>query len=207
MSELVIVRAESEEALVREMKRIVGFLDRVPNVPLADVAYTCAQTEGASAIAVIADDVLSLRARLASAAARLEPGTAKRIRDKSGTYYFRDHLLGSGGGKLAFLYPGVMSFYPDMMRDLAIDYAECRRAFDELEESLVGDSEFTPSSFVFPPAPYYRHDADIFKSSAYAQALVATLRRSCARVRRARSPDARSASSSSRTSTRLFARP
>lgn len=174
MSELVIVRAESEEALVREMKRIVGFLDRVPNVPLADVAYTCAQTEGASAIAVIADDVLSLRARLASAAARLEPGTAKRIRDKSGTYYFRDHLLGSGGGKLAFLYPGVMSFYPDMMRDLAIDYAECRRAFDELEESLVGDSEFTPSSFVFPPAPYYRHDADIFKSGAYAQALVAT---------------------------------
>ena len=173
MSELVIVRAGDEGALVAEMKRIVGFIDRVPDVALADVAYTCLQTQGTSAIALIVPDVPTLRARLASAAARIEAGAA-RIRDKSGTYYFRDRLLGPGGGKLAFVYPGVMSFYPDMMRDLAIDYAPCRREFDELEEALAGDPEFTPSSFVFPPAAYYRHDADIFRSGAYAQALVAT---------------------------------
>ena len=40
MSELVIVRAESEAALVAEMRRIVGFVDRVPEVRLVDVAYT-----------------------------------------------------------------------------------------------------------------------------------------------------------------------
>ena len=172
MSELVTVRAESDEKLVREMTRLVGFLDRVPDVPLVDVAYTCSRMRGDSVVAIIADDVVSLRARLVSAKDRI--GAAKRIRDKSGTYYFRDHLLGTGKGRLAFVYPGVMSFYPDMMRDLAIEYPICREAFDELEEALVGDPEFTPSSFIFPPAAYYRHDADIFKSGAYAQALVAT---------------------------------
>ena len=172
MSELVTVRAESDEKLVREMTRLVGFLDRVPDVPLIDVAYTCSRMRGESVIAIIADDVASLRARLVSAKDRI--GTARRLRDKSGTYYFREHLIGEGKGKLAFVYPGVMSFYPDMMRDLAIEYPVCREAFDELEEALAGDPEFTPSSFIFPPAAYYRHDADIFRSGAYAQALVST---------------------------------
>ena len=174
MSELVTVRAESDERLVAEMSRLIGFLDRVPDVSLLDVAYTCSLTQGESAIAIIVSDVPSLRARLASAAGRLAAGNVKRLKDKSGTYYFRDHLIGPGKGKLAFVYPGVMSFYPDMMRDLAISYSDCRGAFDELEEAMAGDKDFTPSSFIFPPAAYYRHDADIFKSGAYAQALVST---------------------------------
>ena len=172
MSELVTVRAESDEKLVGEMARLVGFLDRVPDVPLLDVAYTCSRMRGESVVAIIADDIASLRVRLVTAKDRI--GTAKRLRDKSGTYYFRDHLIGQGKGKLAFVYPGVMSFYPDMMRDLVIEYPVCRWAFDELEEALAGDPEFTPSSFIFPPAAYYRHDADIFRSGAYAQALVST---------------------------------
>ncbi len=174
-TELVVVSAENEAALVAEMKRLARFIDRMPDLSLLDVAYTCALTEGASVIAFIASDVPSLRARLASAIARLEQGDAKRLKDKSGTYYFASHLLGDGGGKLAFVYPGVLSFYPDMLRDLAILHPSCRSAFDELEEALVGvDETFTPSNFVFPPAPYYRQDADVFKSGAYAQALVST---------------------------------
>lgn len=184
MTELVVVRAADERALVGEMSRLVGFLDRVSDVSLTDVAYTCSLTSGESVISIIADDVPSLRARLSSALGRLGSGNARRLRDKSGTYYFRDHLLGPGKGKLAFMFPGVMSFYPDMMRDLAIAYPECRSAFDELEEALVEESgEFVPSSFVFPPAPYYRHDADIFSSGAYAQALVSTYSACAALVR------------------------
>ena len=174
MPELVLVRAADEAGLLAEATRLVAFLDRVPDVSLADVACTCARRTGARTLAVIAADVPSLRARLASARDRLAGGAARRIRDKSGTYYAREPLLGDGGGRLAFVYPGVMGFYPDMLRDLAIAYPSCRSAFDELEEALKDDPSFTPSSFVFPPAPYYRHDADIFASGAYAQALVAT---------------------------------
>ena len=184
MTELVVVRAADDRALVGEMTRLVEFLDRVPDVSLADVAYTCSLSRGGSVIAIIADDVPALRTRLFSARSRLECGTPARLRDKSGTYYFREHLLGEGKGKLAFMFPGVMSYYPDMMRDLAITYPECRSAFDELEEALVEESgEFVPSSFVFPPAPYYRHDADIFSSGAYAQALVSTYAACAALVR------------------------
>lgn len=183
MTELMLVRAADEPSLVAELARLVAFLDRVPEVALADVAYTCSRGTGPAVLAVIADDVPSLRARLASARDRLEGGTVKRIRDKSGTYYTRERLLSSGGGKLAFVYPGVTGFYPDMMRDLAIAYPVCRAAFDELEEALKDDPSFTPSSFVFPPAPYYRHDADIFSSGAYAEALVATYAGSMALTR------------------------
>ena len=174
MTELVVVSAADEAALLAEIGRLVAFLDRVPDVPFLDVAYTCSLTRGPARLAVIADDVASLRARLVSARSRIASGAARRIRDKSGTYFARDRMLGEGCGKLAFVYPGVLSFYPDMLRDIAVRYPECRQAFDELEEALSGNNEFTPSSFIFPPAPYYRHDADIFSSGAYAQALVST---------------------------------
>ena len=174
MTELVIVRAADEAALVAECERLIAYLDRFPEVRLLDVAYSCTFLEGKSVLALIADSVASLRERLFSVKGRLVTGTVKRIKDKSGTYYFREPLLGEGKGRLAFLYPGVNGFYPDMMRDLAIAYPECRGAFDELEEALAGDKDFTPSSFIFPPAAYYRQDADIFQSGAYAQALVAT---------------------------------
>ena len=172
-SELVLVSAADDEALVGEISRLVAFLDRVPDVPLADVAYTCSLTSGPAVLALVVSSVNELRARLFSARSRIAAGAA-RIRDKSGTYYFREHLVGEGVGKLAFVYPGVMSYYPDMLRDIAILHPECRSAFDELEEALSDDPDFTPSSFIFPPAPYYRHDADIFSSGAYAQAFVAS---------------------------------
>ena len=172
-SELVLVSAADDEALVGEISRLVAFLDRLPDVPLADVAYTCSLTSGPAVLALVVSSVNELRARLFSARSRIAAGAA-RIRDKSGTYYFREHLVGEGVGKLAFVYPGVMSYYPDMLRDVAILHPECRSAFDELEEALSDDPDFTPSSFIFPPAPYYRHDADIFSSGAYAQAFVAS---------------------------------
>ncbi len=183
-NEIVAIRADSLEALVAEMKRIIAFIDRMPDASLLDIAYTCSLQEGACVIAMIANDVSSLRARLFSAVTRLEPGGVKRLKDKSGTYYFAEHLLGEGGGKLAFVYPSVMSFYPDMMRDLAILHPSCRSAFDELEEAVIGEDEaFTPSNFIFPPASYYRQDADVFRSGAYAQALVATYAASAAMTR------------------------
>jgi len=174
MSELVLLSASDETALVAEIDRLVGFLERAPDVSLVDVAYTCSLEVRDCVLSIVAKDISDLHARLVSARGRLAAGNVQRLRDKAGTYYFRDHLLGKDKGKLAFVYPGVMAFYPDMLRDLAIAIPECRSAFDELEEALAGDSEFTPSSFIFPPAAYYRHDADIFKSGAYAQALVST---------------------------------
>ena len=182
ISELVVISAPNDAALAEEAARFARFLDRVGGVPLLDVAYTAALTKGPSKLAVVAGDVKELQSRLSTASARIAGG-ARRVKDKSGTYFTKDRLLGENGGKLAFVYPGVMSFYPDMLRDVAVRFPECREAFDELEEALVGNSEFIPSNFVFPPAPYYRHDADIFSSGAYAQALVSVHAASAALTR------------------------
>lgn len=174
-TELVIMRSASLPSLLAQISRLVDFLDRAPESRLADVAYTCSFSTGECCLAMVASSIADLRTRLASAKSRLSGGSVRRIRDKSGTYYFAEPMLGAGRGKLAFVYPGVTSFYPDMMRDLAWLYPECRSAFDELEEALKGEGGgFVPSSFIFPPAPHYRRDADIFSSGAYAQALVAT---------------------------------
>ena len=40
MTELVVVSAADEAALLAEIARLVAFLDRVPDVPFLDVAYT-----------------------------------------------------------------------------------------------------------------------------------------------------------------------
>ena len=111
--ELVLVSAADDEALVAEISRLAAFLDRIPDAPLADVAYTCSLTRGDAVLALVVSSVNELRVRLLSARSRIMSGAA-RIRDKSGTYYFREHLVGEGAGKLAFVYPGVMSYYPDI---------------------------------------------------------------------------------------------
>ena len=182
-SELVVVAAADEESLKLAIDRLIGFLNRVRSVSLADIAYTCSLAKGPARLAVIASSVRELLERLSSARSRLESPTTVKIRDKGGVYYFRDRLLGEGGGKLAFVYPGVFSFYPDMLRELALFHPECRAPFDELEEAMAGERDFTPSNFIFPPAQYYRRDADIFSSGAYAQALVSVFAASCSLTR------------------------
>ncbi len=174
-SELVLLSPDA----VPELSR---FLEQAPDAVLADVAITCARrwkAEGGNAegrrppVAFVVSSTASLRTRLSTLRARIESGAA-RIRDKTGSYYSAVRELGPGTeGKLAFIFPGATSFYPDMLHELAIRFPVCREAFDELEEALAGGA-FTPSDFVFPPAPCYRHDADVFAAGGYAQAMVST---------------------------------
>ena len=185
-SELVLLGAADDAALAAAADRLVRFLDQAPGVPLRDVAYTCAKAfpqARAAVLAVVAHSADDLRGRLLSAAGRIRGGAA-RVRDKSGTYYFRRHLLGGEtGGRLAFVFPGAASFYPDMLRDLAVRFRDCRLPFDELEAALAGQGLFQPADFVFPPAPYYRHDADVFTAGGYAEAVVSTYSANAAMTR------------------------
>ena len=187
-SELVLLAAPDVEALCREVERLAHFLEQAPSVFLRDVAYTCARAykaldEKEAVLALVASSAEELRGRLAAALPRLRAGT-ERIRDKSGTYFFRKHEIGLGAtGKLAFVFPGAASFYPDMLRDLAIGFPACRAAFDELEEAMAGSGSFSPSSFIFPPAAHYRRDADVFSAGAYAQTMVATYSANAALLR------------------------
>lgn len=171
-TECVVVSARSEEALVHELGRLAAYIGRVPDAKLADIAYTCSLERGGSVFAAVVSSAQELRERLESAKARIEGGKIAKIRDKSGSYWYRERQCGDGAGKLAFVFPGAMSFYPGMMRDLATVHPECRAAFDELEEALDGVDGFRPSDFIFPPSAHYATDADAFSSGAYSQAFI-----------------------------------
>ena len=73
-SELVLVSAPDDAALVAEISRIAAFLDRAPDVPLADVAYTCSLTKGDAVLALVVSGVVELRERLLSARSRIAAG-------------------------------------------------------------------------------------------------------------------------------------
>jgi acyl transferase domain-containing protein len=173
-SELCLIGAPNDQALTDEVKRVIHFLEHAPDAALQDVAYTCACTarRQPSVIAVVATNVTDLRDRLILAHKKLVDN-AGRIRDKSGTYFFRDRICPRG--RIAFLFPGALSFYPDMLRDLCLIFEECRVAFDELEEALQADENigFSPSDFIFPPAACYRNDAEAFSSNAFSESLIA----------------------------------
>ena len=193
-SELVLIAANSLESLIFECSKIAEFLEQAPGASLLDVAYTCAQNylkcinePSCKTLAVVASSVKGLRSHLNTAIRRIENGTG-RIRDRSGIYYSADPLLGEDKeGRIAFILPGAISFYPDMLRSLVLKFPSCRSAFDELEEAMAGDPHFHPSSFIFPPASYYRHDADIFASGAYSEAMASCYSACAAMVRLFRS--------------------
>ena len=164
---------------------LLKFLQRAPYAPLKDVAYTCAKRLGnvAGSVAIVASSVADLRSRLETVQRRISEG-AQRVRDRSGTYYFAEHLLGAGSaGKLAFVFPGGASFYPEMLRDVAIRFPACRATFDELSEAMRSGGVFSPNDFIFPPAPYYRQDADVFAAGAYAEAMVSVYTANASLVR------------------------
>ena len=173
-SELCLIGAQDDQALTDEVKRVIHFLEHAQDVPLEDVAFTCATIARhmPSVIAVVASSVTDLRDRLILAHKKLAEN-AGRIRDKSGTYFFRDRLCPRG--RIAFLFPGAVSFYPDMLRDLCLVFEDCRDAFDELEEALqtTGDNHFSPSDYIFPPASCYRNDSDAFSAHAFSESLIA----------------------------------
>ena len=70
-TELVLVSAADDAALAAEAARIVAYIDRVPDAPLADIAYTCSLSHGDAVLALVVSSVHDLRARLASARDRI----------------------------------------------------------------------------------------------------------------------------------------
>ena len=61
MTELIVIRAENDELLLKKIQELSVFLARVSEVKLSDVAYTLSLDTGACALAIIADDIADLR--------------------------------------------------------------------------------------------------------------------------------------------------
>ena len=169
-SELCVVAAPNREALCDEIQRVIHFLEHAPDVRLADVAYTlaCSSRHMPAVLSIVARTPGELRDRLSIALSKLRGGAA-RIRDKGGMYYFKDHLY--PGGRIAFFFPGAISFYPDILRDLCLNFDVCRESFEEFQEALAPVSVAAPcdpADYIFPPGPSFRREGDPFSTQNFA---------------------------------------
>src|SRR6266581_399313 len=146
--EVCVVAAESRQALLCRAKELRVFLDTVPAASLKDLSFTLGtrifgQGHRLGIVAASTDD---LAHKLDHAARALSDPACRRIRDKSGIYYFEEP---SGAqGRLAFLFPGEGSQYPNMLSELCLAFPEARACFDRVDRAFADHERgYLPSDF------------------------------------------------------------
>lgn len=177
-SELLLWAGGSRQELLEAIEPFERALGQEARPELHNLAYTLWQLikkqplhEGQPKLrlAVVATSLDDLRQKLASARQGLQAGHTS-IHDPRGIY-FTEQPLGRNG-KIAFLFPGQGSQYPNMLRDLAIHFPEVRERF-ELADRVLRDHLPQPlSTFIFPP-PYFSQEDECVRQQALTQTDVA----------------------------------
>ncbi len=151
-SEVVVIDGGGPAEVADRCRGIMGFLDNNPELELRDLAYsinTARRRDAAASLAVVARDTTDLRTKLEFAAAKLADPEIRRIRERSGVYFFAEPL--GRDGKLALLFPGEGSQYPGMLADLCIHFPEARDWFDLMDRAFQDHERgVLPSHSIFP---------------------------------------------------------
>ncbi|MCA9937179.1 MAG: polyketide synthase dehydratase domain-containing protein [Anaerolineales bacterium] len=151
-SELVILEAEDRTGLIEAAAELQAYLASDVNVPLADLGYTINSrlSDKPARLAIVADSLTDLQEKLARAQEQLLKPNRKRIRDTNGgLYYFEERAYPQG--KLAFLFPGEGSQYPNMLADLCEHFPEVRACYDRIDRMYNDHPRgYVPSDVIFP---------------------------------------------------------
>ena len=123
---------------------------------LADLAYSlCKANPDQTALptlAIVATSLDDLKQKLDQALALLR-SDEDTAHDPRGIY-FAAAPAARKGTRIAFLFPGQGSQYPNMLAPLAMVFPEVRQAFDDAEVSLEGRLERPLGKFIFPPSAF-----------------------------------------------------
>ncbi len=132
--QLVTLSARSNEALRATATRWAAWLEAHADAPLADIAFTANQgrTHWPNRLALVAQDVASLRAQLAEAAQHAAGGQAQ-------------------AGSIVFLFTGQGAHYAGMGRALYTTEPRFRAAIDECGALLAPLLDRTLADILFGP--------------------------------------------------------
>ncbi|MCB0199212.1 MAG: acyltransferase domain-containing protein, partial [Anaerolineae bacterium] len=161
--EIFVLRAADRDGLLAKIDRLAGWLEAGNAPPLRHLAYTMyrrAQVDRADAsltLTLVASSLVDLRQMLAMARSELLAG-ADLVLNPQGIY-FAEEPLGLAG-KVAFLYPGQGSQYPNMLADLVMQFPWLGEPFEHANRLAAGQLPRPLSEYVYP-AP--AHDAKMAK--------------------------------------------
>jgi acyl transferase domain-containing protein/NAD(P)H-dependent flavin oxidoreductase YrpB (nitropropane dioxygenase family)/short-subunit dehydrogenase len=151
-SELLLFRGDGARVAER-LGRLASDLEQGARPRLRDLARSCWEAarrqDGPITAAIVAADLDGLPKRLAALTQAIESGTD--VLDPAGAWF----LAGArAGGKLAMLFPGQGSQYPNMLRDLAIHFRPVREEIERAERTLAGTFDRPLGEYLYPPPAF-----------------------------------------------------
>lgn len=138
--ELVVLGADDRAGLIQELRYWLAALEKTQPPRLKELA--CCISEGyewgGSCLAIVASSVGDLQSKLQQALVRLADSACVRIQSRNGIYWF-DRPFGPSG-RIAMLFPGEGSQYPNMLADLAVHFPLIRQPFDLVAQAFADNA-------------------------------------------------------------------
>jgi len=172
-SELLRWSGATRDELDKDLEQLQQALAQGASPRLCDLALMLerrAQAQDAARLAIVASSLDDLQGKLATAREQLARPAADQFRDPRGIYFSATRP--DPDAKVAFLFPGQGSQYPDMLRDLAVHFPEVREAFERADRHLVDRFPDGLSTKIFPP-PRFRETDEKLAREALSQTNVA----------------------------------
>ena len=155
--ELFLFAASNTEALVDNLTKLKNSLTQGAKPRLRDLAYSCAkevanqgkaeENNNSARIGIVAESLSQLQQYLELA--------LKHLQGKTETPLPPQIQLGTPTtGKIAFLFPGQGSQYPNMAREIALYFQEMRDAL-ELSDRYLKECFSQPLSQIIQPPGFY----------------------------------------------------
>ena len=154
-AELLVWRRGSKAELLKAVEKVNHAISTTAVPVMGKLAATLwkANTDDAShpTLAIIASTVDDLKTKLPEAIEKLN-GDDATIQDPRGIYFAEKPA--DSGGKVAFLFPGQGSQYPNMLSQVGMNFPEVRRTFDNAERTLYGTWSKPLGRFIYPPSTF-----------------------------------------------------
>jgi acyl transferase domain-containing protein/NAD(P)H-dependent flavin oxidoreductase YrpB (nitropropane dioxygenase family)/NAD(P)-dependent dehydrogenase (short-subunit alcohol dehydrogenase family) len=156
-SELLVWRRDQVEQIKSELSKIAGQLSqreagsplKLNGIAQAVIARN-SDADNVAVLAIVANSLDDLVTKIQLALEQLNQAKSE-INDPRGIYF---RASGQQSGKVAFLFPGQGSQYPNMLAETAVLFPIVRESLDLAATELQGKLDRPIAHFIYPPSEF-----------------------------------------------------